>query len=165
LAYLIGGCAAASRAHEECMAGWAGKALRQAGWAPASLFVLYVGAAQLLDVYTLYPWLDIPSHITGGAAIAYFSLACVRAAQASVGRIPLPVQFATALGLAAIAAIAWEVAESCMDAAFGTRLSLGADDTIHDLVFGLLGASVMIACAARFRAAQPSTARHAAAKA
>ena len=47
---------------------WVRVTLRQAAWAPLSIIVFYV-IALALNLFDLFPLLDIPSHLLGGAAI------------------------------------------------------------------------------------------------
>ena len=65
--------------------------LREAAWAPLSVFSFYlVGLA--LGFYKLFPPLDIPTHFMGGVVITYFYRAAIRHSQRLVGEIPLPIQ-------------------------------------------------------------------------
>ena len=128
------------------MKNWLGKCLRQAAWAPLAVFVFYVVAAKGFDAYIRYPWLDMPTHFVGGAAITYFFLVGIAQSEAQLGPIPRPVQLALSLGLTAITAVVWEFLEFASDVALGTKMNLGVSDTLSDLFFGLLGGVVVIAC-------------------
>lgn len=131
------------------MNAWLKKTFRQAAWAPLTVFIVCVAAATGFNAYVLYPWLDIPTHIAGGMAIAYFYLVATFHAQALVGNIPKYVQFLLVLGLAAITAVIWEFLEYFSDLVWGTKLNLGVADTLADLFFSLLGSIVVLAVLAR----------------
>jgi hypothetical protein len=47
-----------------------------------------------------------------------------------------------AVGLVCLAAVFWEFAEWTADHTLGTHCQLGLDDTLGDIVMGLLGGSV-----------------------
>jgi hypothetical protein len=108
------------------------------------VFCVHIVVAKGFNAYISYPWLDIPAHIFGGVAMAYFILVCVAYSQDFLGSIPKAIQLVAAFGLTAVVAIVWEFAEFLSDLAFGTRLNLGVSDTLSDLFFGLLGASVVV---------------------
>jgi hypothetical protein len=52
------------------------------------------------------------------------------------------------LGLTAVTAVVWEFLEFLSDVTFGTHMNLGVSDTLSDLLFGLLGALVVVVAAA-----------------
>jgi hypothetical protein len=61
---------------------WFWQTLREAAWAPLCVVGLY-GIAVISRLYRLYPNLDIPTHILGGMAIAYFYRVAIRNSQAA----------------------------------------------------------------------------------
>ena len=121
--------------------------LREAAWAPAGVFCVFVAAAYFFDVFVRYPWIDMPSHFVGGIAIAYFFRVALARAQDAFGPIAEAVQDFATLALALGTALLWELGELACDRFFGTRLSQGAADTASDLFFGLLGALSFLAAA------------------
>ncbi|MCC7012735.1 MAG: hypothetical protein IT454_09260 [Planctomycetes bacterium] len=126
-------------------------AVRRAGWAPLAVFGVHLLTAFVIDVYASFPEFDIPMHLAGGAAIAWFSLAWVRAA-ARAQLLGAPNELALgmlALGLTAVVAIAWEIAEFAADSWFLTRWSNDVPDLLADLALGLGGALACLALAAR----------------
>lgn len=131
------------------MKAWLKNTFADAAWVPAAVVAFIAFTAKAFNVYILYPWLDMPTHFIGGAAIAYFFLATVAHSQKLVGAIPRIVQLACTLGLTAITAVIWEFLEHISDVALGTNMNLGVSDTLFDLLFGLLGGAVMIVFAAR----------------
>jgi len=54
----------------------------------------------------------------------------------------------SSLGLTAVTAVVWEFLEFLSDIIFGTHMNLGVSDILSDLLFGLLGALVVVAAAA-----------------
>jgi hypothetical protein len=124
---------------------WLTQTLRQAAWAPLSVFVFYAIAAKGFNAYIHFPWLDMPTHFCGGWAITYFYAVAVDRSQPMIGRIPAAVLSVLPLGLTAITAVVWEFLEYFSDIALGTKMNLGVADTLFDLFFGLLGGVVAVA--------------------
>ena len=90
----------------------------------------------------------MPTHFLGGIAITYFFRVATVRAQELVGSIPRSIQLVLSLGLTAVTAVVWELLEFLSDIAFGTHMNLGVSDTLSDLLFGLLGALVVVVAAA-----------------
>lgn len=127
---------------------WALATLREAAWAPLGVFLLYFIAYQL-ELYFIYPPLDIPTHFLGGAAIAYFFLSAISNSQKVVGPIPYPVQLLFALTSTGTTAVLWEFVEFSIDFTFGSSHMLGIEDTMKDLFLGLLGGLVCVVLSQR----------------
>ena len=106
---------------------------------PALVLAFWAVAAKGFDAYLLYPWLDVPTHFSGGIA----GVCCVDAfllrLRPLTGRVHAAVRLALAFGLLACAAIGWEFLEYLSDFFLRTHLNLGVADTLSDLFFGLLG--------------------------
>jgi len=116
-------------------------ALVQAGWAPLGVFGLHVVASRVLFLYVAYPPTDVAMHFLGGIAIAYFLWrAAVLASQAgplgTIGRTGLGVMV---FGLTCAAAVFWEFAEYLSDRCLGTKAQLGLEDTLGDMLVGIMG--------------------------
>ena len=130
--------------------GWFGAAVRVAGWAPLGVFAAHVAASRLLGTYLVFPSLDVPMHLIGGAAIGWFfwcSLG-VPEAQPVVG-----VLTASATGLLSLAAtgtttVFWELAEWTSDRFLGTQAQAGLDDTLLDMLLGVAGGLALVVAAA-----------------
>ena len=131
---------------------WLWRSHRQAGWAPWLVFIFYAVAAKGFNAYILYPSLDMPTHFFGGAAIAYFFLSAATNVQALTGAIPKSIRLLLALGMTAFVAVVWEFLEYASDILLGTKMNLGVADTLSDLFFGLLGATVVLVVAVLFQA-------------
>jgi hypothetical protein len=130
------------------MRSWLKRTFQEAAWAPLAVFCFYVVAAKGFNAYILYPWLDMPTHFVGGIAITYFFRVGTAHAQEVVGSIPRSIQLVLSLGLTAVTAVVWEFLEFLSDVTFGTHMNLGVSDTLSDLLFGLLGALVVVVAAA-----------------
>lgn len=125
---------------------WTLATLRQGGWAPASVFLLDVLNVAVLHGYRRFPWLDIPMHLLGGLAIAYFFHRA--SLNASRFRLMGPYHAAThavlVFALVATAAVFWEFAEWLVDWLFHRRHQTGLDDTMLDLLLGIVGGTVFL---------------------
>ena len=133
------------------MGTWIANTFRQAAWAPILVFIFYAIAAKGFNAYILYPDLDIPTHFCGGLAITYFFLVGIGYSQDLIGAMPRIVQSTLCVGLTAITAVVWEFLEFASDTVLGTKMNLGVSDTLSDLFFGLLGATVMVAFASHIK--------------
>jgi hypothetical protein len=115
---------------------------RESAWAPLSIFGFYlIGLA--LDLFDLFPPLDIPSHLLGGVAITYFYRSSIKNSQNIVGDIPILIQTLFAFTCTGTTIILWEFYENLLDFFFGTHVVRGLEDTILDMFLGLMGALVL----------------------
>ena len=124
---------------------WLWRTLRQTYWALALVLAFWAIAAKVFHAYITYPWLDIPTHFSGGLAIAYFFRVAIVNSEELIGRTPVIVQLLLSLSLTALAAVGWEFLEFLSDTYLGSHLNLGVRDTLSDLFFGLLGGSCIFA--------------------
>ena len=120
---------------------WISITLREAAWAPLSILAFY-SLALALHLYDLFPPLDLPSHLLGGVAITYFFRSAIKNSQSLVGDIPILIQIIFAFTCTGTTIIFWEFYENLLDRFFGTHMVRGLEDTIVDMVLGLLGALV-----------------------
>ena len=120
---------------------WILLSFRQAAWAPLAVICFYA-IALALHLYDLFPPLDIPSHILGGMAITYFYRSAIRNSQYIVGDIPVLIQSIFAFTCTGTTIIFWEFYENLLDFFFGTHMVRGLEDTIVDMLLGLVGALV-----------------------
>jgi hypothetical protein len=121
---------------------WIVITLREAAWAPLGIFISYL-LAYSLQLFILFPALDIPTHFLGGVAITYFYRVAIRNSQKLVGGIPFPVQALFAFTCTGTTAIFWELQEYLFDSFFKTQMVRGVTDTTVDFCVGLLGALVL----------------------
>lgn len=131
-----------SKTTKQTLISWVLVTLRESAWAPLSVFGFYLlGLA--LNLYDLFPPLDIPTHFMGGVAITYFYRSAIYNAQAFLGGIPLPIRVLLALTSTGTTTILWEFYENSFDTLFGTQMVRGLNDTLVDLFLGLSGALVL----------------------
>ena len=121
---------------------WISITLRESAWAPSSIFGFYlIGLA--LQLFKMFPALDIPVHFMGGVVITYFYRTAIRNSQKLVGDIPLPIQIIFAFTCTGTTAVLWEFYENLLDHFFGFQMVRSLEDTITDLFVGLMGALVL----------------------
>src|SRR5687767_14217848 len=121
---------------------WILTTLREAAWAPISVLIFYL-IGRTLQLFDLFPRLDIPAHFIGGVAITYFYRSAIRHSQGIVGVIPGFIQILLAFTCTGTTIILWEFYENLFDFVFGTLMVRGLEDTILDMLLGLLGALVL----------------------
>jgi hypothetical protein len=121
---------------------WVIGTLGEAAWAPLAVFLFYL-LARSLQLFSLFPPLDIPTHFLGGVAITYFYRVAIRNAQKLVGEIPFPIQVMFAFTCSGTTTIFWEFYEYIFDFFFDTKMVRGVTDTTVDFFVGLLGALVV----------------------
>jgi hypothetical protein len=123
------------------VAAWIVDTLREAAWAPLVVFIFYL-IARSLQLFQVFPPLDIPTHFMGGVVITYFYRVGIRNAQRLVGEIPFPIQVILAFTCTGTTTIFWEFYEYIFDFLFDTQMVRGVTDTTVDFFVGLLGALV-----------------------
>lgn len=114
--------------------------LRRAAWAPILVFGLHV-ASSFLGLYDVWPPLDVPMHFLGGMAIAWFFRHAYRAAE-ELGLLGRPAAIlgpVMVLALTGTTTVFWEFAEFLSDRYAGTHAQKGLEDTLGDMLVGLLG--------------------------
>jgi hypothetical protein len=121
---------------------WILTTLREAAWAPLSVLIFYL-IGRTLQLFDLFPWLDMPTHFIGGVAITYSYRSAIRNSQGIVGVIPASVQILLAFTCTGTTIILWEFYENLFDFFFGTHMVRGLEDTLLDMLLGLLGALVL----------------------
>jgi hypothetical protein len=125
--------------------------LKRAGWAPIATFLLHAFLSRVLDAYTRFPPLDIPMHLLGGVAIAYFFSSSFRALPDGVvsGDARWLAESLCVASLTATASVFWEFAEFTSDRLFSTGAQKGLEDTILDMALGILGGVLYLFIAGR----------------
>ena len=120
---------------------WIFATLREAAWAPLSIFLSYL-LALAFQLFKRFPPLDIPFHFLGGVVITYFYRSVIKNSQKIVGEIPLSIQVLFAFTCTGTTTILWEFYENLLDYFACTHMVRGVQDTVMDLLLGLLGALV-----------------------
>lgn len=142
---------------------WVWRGLARAGWAPSLVFAVHLVMDQGLHLYAWYPQLDMPMHVIGGLAISWFFLGCWReavsqgiAGSPARGLTPLIVFLSTGM-----ATILWEFAEFGSDRLLNTKVQVTVEDTLSDIMLGLLGGLTVAILAWRREARRPASAAEA----
>jgi hypothetical protein len=127
------------------------KVLVVGGWAPLLVFLIHVIASRVFQAYQVLPKTDIPMHVAGGLAMAFFVSRCFRALPREVVRSSRLVVLEVVLvgSLTTSAAVVWELAEFSLDQLVGSHFQVGLANTMQDMALGMLGAGVFIAARAR----------------
>lgn len=126
---------------------WCIRTLLRAGWAPIVVFTAHMLASKVFHVYHQFPNFDIPMHLSGGLAIAYFFH--VGSRQGSTLKVLGPYHVVThcllVFSLSCTAAVFWEFAEFLSDRYLGTRMQAGdLNDTLLDILLGMVGALIWL---------------------
>ena len=80
-----------ARTNKNELVNWLLTALRESAWAPLGVFIFYL-IGRSLQLFSLFPRLDIPTHFIGGVAITYSYRSTIRNSQGIVGVIPTSIQ-------------------------------------------------------------------------
>ena len=135
------------------LARWTAATTREAAWAPSLVFLVHVVAYLGFDAYKAYPPLDLPMHFLGGVVIAFFfHRASINASRLGLlGPYHAVTHALLVISLTCSAAVLWEFAEWTYDRAFGTHHQLGLDDTLLDMLLGILGGAAFLGTLVLFR--------------
>jgi hypothetical protein len=120
---------------------------RRAAWLPLGVFLTHVVAARIFNAYESFPLLDVPMHLVGGIAIAYFireSLLIFCKARL-LGPIDAVVELILVFSLVCTAAVFWEFAEFAADRIINTHSQRGLEDTLADMLMGIIGGALYLA--------------------
>ena len=140
---------------------WVRDSIRSAAWAPVAVFVLHLVFSRVLGWYLTVPGLDMPMHFLGGVAIAYFFARSIRLESASpvLGALTTLGRCVLTIALVGLATVVWELAEWTTDSLELTRAQVGLDDTVLDMLLGLLGGVAFLLVSSRARTGLDATAR------
>ena len=108
---------------------------------PIIVFLVHLIASAMLNLYTIFPNLDIPFHYAGGLSIAYASTQILSYLEkekiiATLNRVVFLILI---LSLTATATVFWEFAEFIGDTLLGTNIQVGLANTMQDQFMGILG--------------------------
>jgi hypothetical protein len=131
------------------VAPWVGAALeaaRRALWFPGLVFAAHVVASRFFLAYEVFPPLDIPMHIAGGFAIAFFFHISIEVFNhRRLIREPDGVSRSVAiLALVSTSTVFWEFAEYVSDHTIGTHSQAGLEDTLFDMLLGMVGGVIFV---------------------
>ncbi len=125
---------------------WLIRTFREAAWAPILVLLVYVVTAFILDLFQPFPQLDIPMHLAGGMATSFFLYRAMRIG-ARLGVLRNRKRTTVAMlvfGLTLVIALLWELAEYGSDRLYGTHEQLGPEDTITDILVGMMGSATLL---------------------
>ncbi|MCW8984599.1 MAG: hypothetical protein OQK55_04595 [Thermoanaerobaculales bacterium] len=123
--------------------------VRRGAWAPALVFVAHMILWHGVGAYEAFPPLDTPMHLLGGVAIAFFFWTAYSIC-ARTGAFGQPNSTAIAvltLTSAVASAVFWEFAEYLSDRYLGTNTQKGLEDTLLDMLLGIVGGAVFVGVA------------------
>jgi len=122
------------------------KIILRRAWFPVMIFFIHVVCSRLIRVYDLFPPLDIPMHLAGGFAIAYFFLGCLRALeeQGLMRTLEHLLQATLLFALTCTAAVFWEFFEYISDHWIKTHAQPDLEDTLLDMLMGIVGGTIYI---------------------
>ena len=128
---------------------WLSTSIRSAGWAPAAVFSIHVVLSRGFEAYLAVPGLDIPMHVLGGVAIAFFfwRALALPAATPVLGQLNASGRLLMAFTAVCTAAVLWEFAEWTTDRLGLTEAQVGLDDTLLDMLLGIAGGAVFLSLA------------------
>ncbi|HKH44324.1 MAG TPA: hypothetical protein VKM72_06655 [Thermoanaerobaculia bacterium] len=138
---------------------WLLQTLRRAAWAPVVVFGLHEVSARL-GFYRAWPPLDIPIHFLGGIAIALFFGQAYRAAE-EMDLLGQPAEIlygVTVFALTCSSAVFWEFTEFLSDRYLGSHMQGGLEDTLGDMLVGIVGGLVFLGVSVLTRSAWQSPA-------
>jgi hypothetical protein len=129
----------------------AGSAAVRGSWAPLAVFALHCVASLGFDAYDRFPWIDVPMHLLGGLAVGYFVDRCLFLLLPSRETTPelRRAEPVLILSLVCTGAVLWEFAEFVVDRWVGTDSQVGLEDTLGDLLVGLVGGGIYLAMRGR----------------
>lgn len=108
---------------------------------PMSVLLVHAVFSKILDLYTIFPNLDIPVHYAGGFSIAYTATQILAHLEKGPGSATLNrVIFLTLIiSLTASATVFWEFAEFSVDKILSTNVQVSLANTMQDQFMGILG--------------------------
>jgi len=115
-------------------------------WFPLAIFVLHIVLSFGFKAYVPYPWLDIPMHLVGGAAIAYFFYGglCYLDGEKLVVKPEKRLFNILIVSLVATAAVFWEFAEFLSDRFLGTSSQVSISNVLKDQCLGIVGGVLFV---------------------
>ncbi len=113
---------------------------------PTVVFLIHLIASKLLNLYIVFPNMDIPFHYMGGLSIACTSAQILSYLEKeritrSLHRVLCMVLI---FSLTATATVFWEFAEFIGDRLFHTNIQVSLANTMQDQFFGILGGMTIV---------------------
>lgn len=113
---------------------------------PTLVFLIHLIASKILNLYILFPNMDIPFHYIGGLSIAYTSAQILSHLEKEkiTPRLNRVIFLVLILSLTATAAVVWEFAEFIGDQLFHTNIQVSLANTMQDQFLGILGGMTVV---------------------
>jgi hypothetical protein len=113
---------------------------------PITVVLVHLIASKVLNLYKIFPDLDIPFHYIGGLSIAYTSVQILSYLEKEKISTPLNkvVFLALIFSLTATASVFWEFAEFIGDQLLHTNLQISLANTMQDQLMGVLGGATWV---------------------
>ena len=124
---------------------WIKCSLLKGGWAPVLVFGINM-LVYFLGLYQKYLHADVPVHFLGGIAITFFyykSISCALQKKILGSPSSLLIRFFL-FTLICFTVVFWEFLEWIMEALFQLKLQVGLEDTLFDMLLGILGGTFII---------------------
>ena len=113
---------------------------------PITVLLVHLIASKVLNLYMIFPDLDIPFHYIGGLSIAYTSVQILSYLEKEKISTKLnKVLFLVLIfSLTATATVLWEFAEFIGDQLLDTNLQISLANTMQDQFMGILGGATWV---------------------
>lgn len=120
--------------------------LTRALWPPALVFGVHLVLSRGLHAYDELPSRDLAMHLVGGGAIACCFARTLDALQrhGTVAALDPKLRLVLIFASTCSAAVFWEFAEFLSDRFLGTSSQLGLEDTLADMLLGIVGGVVFL---------------------
>lgn len=120
--------------------------IRRFGWLPLLVLLSHELGAHVLDIYAYWPPFDIPIHLIGGFAFAFLCAGALShlSEQQFIIRPDNLVKIVLVFALMCTSTVFWEFAEWTADHTIGTHSQLGLDDTLSDMLCGIMGGVIFL---------------------
>ena len=108
---------------------------------PITVLLAHFIASKVLDLYIIFPNLDIPFHFAGGLSIAYTSAQILSYLEKEkiTAKLNQVVFLVVIFSLTATATVFWEFAEFIGDQLLNTNIQISLANTMQDQLMGILG--------------------------
>ena len=113
---------------------------------PIIVLLTHLVAWKVLNLYRIFPNLDIPFHYVGGLSVAYTSASILSywEKEKIINTLNKPVLLILIFSLTATATVFWEFAEFLLDRLLDTNIQISLANTMQDQFMGILGGMTLV---------------------
>jgi hypothetical protein len=113
---------------------------------PTLVFLSHLIASKLLNLYQIFPNMDIPFHYLGGLSIANTAAQILSYLESEkiTPRLNRVIFMVLILSLTATAAVFWEFGEFIGDRLLSTNIQVSLANTMQDQFLGVLGGMTIV---------------------